>query len=203
MTKQSRQILIGDKFNEWTVISLPFKKSDINGSTIRIYHLCKCKCGVEKEIDRYHLIHGRSRMCRKCSARLAGMFRQNDNAKHWLYSKWQGIKTRCYNPNQKHTWKYYGAIGIEMHEPWINNFPMFALYIEKVLGFPLSPIYTLDRIDPEGDYAPCNLRWATPYEQKMNSRKRKNYKAYYDGKIKRQERDNYIMENLYSGKFFK
>ena len=156
---------IGDKYNEWTIISLPFKKEN------RTYYKCRCKCGIEGENDQYHLTHGRSRMCRKCSAKLVGIFRSNDNSNHWLYSKWQGIKTRCYNPNQEHSWKYYGAMGIKIHEPWKDNFPMFAFYIEKVLGLPILPIYTLDRINPNGNYAPCNLRWATPYQQKMNSRK--------------------------------
>src|SRR5271157_3822865 len=105
-------INIRDKYNDWTIISPSFKKGKIT------YYNCRCKCGTIKQINQYNLTHGRSRMCRKCSAKLVGMFRKNDNPQHWLYSKWQGIKSRCYNKNQIKSYKYYGALGIKMHDPW-------------------------------------------------------------------------------------
>jgi len=109
-------------------------------------------------------------MCRSCSAKLCGKLRANDNARHWLYSKWLGIKSRCYNKKQIKDYKYYGELGIVMHGPWKDDFRMFAAYVENVLGLPLNPYLTLDRIDPNESYKPCNLRWATYAEQKANSR---------------------------------
>jgi hypothetical protein len=45
----------------------------------------------------------------------------------------------------------------------------FWAFLEDV-GEPPTPNHTLDRIDPDGDYAPGNVRWATPKEQNRNHR---------------------------------
>lgn len=51
-------------------------------------------------------------------------------------------------------------------------FPLFFAYI----GPRPNGSYSLDRFpDNDGDYAPGNVRWATPHEQRINSRKKRPY----------------------------
>ncbi|MDD1677763.1 MAG: hypothetical protein LUO93_01080 [Methanomicrobiales archaeon] len=77
------------------------------------------------------------------------------------YRLWCGVKYRIANE------KSY--VGIKMHGPWIDDFEAFEAYIES-LGPKPTPEHTLDRINPAGDYAPGNLRWADKTLQSENRR---------------------------------
>lgn len=156
------KIKLEGQFGDWTIISNPIHKRD------KVYYNCRCKCGKEKQVEMYNLHSGRSLSCRSCSAKRVGMLRDGfskHEEKRWLYSKWIAIKTRCYNSKQP-SYRHYGAVGVTMHEAWKGNFEMFKNYIEFELGYPLNPYMTIDRIDNSKGYYPCNLRWATPAEQR-------------------------------------
>ena len=75
---------------------------------------------------------------------------------------------RCTNP--KHiSYKYYGALGVTVCERW-KNFELF----KEDMGPPPSDApraWSIDRIDPTGNYEPSNCRWATPAEQMANLRR--------------------------------
>lgn len=62
--------------------------------------------------------------------------------------------------------------GIQMYEPWRTDFAAFEAHIES-LGSKPTPQHTLDRINPNGDYAPGNLRWADKTTQSENRRNNK------------------------------
>lgn len=79
-----------------------------------------------------------------------------------LYTTWEGVKARCLNPNSVN-YARYGARGILLEERW-HNFILFA----EDLGPRPAPGYTLDRLDPKGNYERGNVRWATALEQAMN-----------------------------------
>ena len=88
-----------------------------------------------------------------------------------LYRLWIRIKRRCYD-TKAHNYRWYGAVGVTMWEPWLNDAGAFIAYIEAELGPRPSPKHSIDRIDPFGNYEPGKLRWATPVEQARNTRRR-------------------------------
>lgn len=86
---------------------------------------------------------------------------------HPLYEIWRGILARCSDPdNPKHS--RYAGRGIEVCERWrlASN---FYLDIEATIGPRPGTQYSLDRYpDPDGNYEPGNVRWATAQEQSDN-----------------------------------
>lgn len=154
----------GKRFGRWKVIG--------PGGTIRsvVMALCKCDCGVMKEVYPYHLIDGKSTGCARCKSpdQFLSVITKHGGAGTPLYEKWKSIKARCYNPNNRQ-WGNYGGRGIAMTEGWRENFPLFRDWVMSNLGE--RPVNcTLDRIDNEGDYAPGNIRWATHAQQSRNTR---------------------------------
>lgn len=56
---KSKEIKIGDKFGEWTVIKA-YSSKDKYGSW---QSLCRCSCGIEKEVNNTNLLKGLSKSC--------------------------------------------------------------------------------------------------------------------------------------------
>jgi len=96
-----------------------------------------------------------------------------DNA-HPLYRRWERMRSRCNQPTN-HKWKYYGGRGIRCCERWA----VFKNFLAD-MG-PCPPGFTLDRIDPNGNYEPGNCRWASVTDQNNNQRARA-YSASYQRK---------------------
>jgi hypothetical protein len=87
---------------------------------------------------------------------------------HYLEGTHQTIRSRCYHPNVK-DYARYKAKGVTLWKPWHERrtfiFGILSLLGDRPIG------YTLDRINPCGDYTPWNVRWATPKQQSNNRRR--------------------------------
>lgn len=168
--------VVGEQFGRWTVVGASFMR----GSGHRMVR-CRCECGTEQDVLVFALRKGTSRSCgcakREQVASLAARTRWKDShgyaaaGRHPLYSLWLRINKRCHNP-RAHNYQWYGARGISVYEPWRNDAGAFIDWIERNLG-PRPEGKSLDRIDNDGNYEPGNLRWATPSEQRRNSRRRR------------------------------
>ena len=127
---------------------------------------CLCECGGKKIALRGDLVSGHTQSC-GClqKARTVGANTVHGLARratqHPLYNTWEKMRQRCNNPNSG-DFKNYGGRGISVCSRW-DWFPNF---LADMGDRPES--YTLDRIDPDGDYTPENCRWATALQQRHN-----------------------------------
>lgn len=154
--------MIGKRFGRLVVIE---KSEPINiyNRKSHSYWKCICDCGNEKLVRIDHLIRGHVKSC-GCLGRESKIKHGMINTK--LYKVWDGIKSRCNNPNSK-AYKNYGGRGIKICESW-NDFMTFHKWsIES--GYEEG--LTLDRIDVNGNYEPSNCRWVTRKKQARNTRK--------------------------------
>lgn len=176
-----RHLLIGRTFGRLTVVG-DFMKG-------RKHH-CECVCSCGKKTDKPvsgALLSGNTKSCGclqkerlskgwKHTLSPAGLKRQMDRVKagsrrtHGMtktpeYKVWEGIKTRCYNPNFKQ-FNDYGGRGIKVCDRWLNSFENFFEDMgEKPIGL------SIDRFpNNDGNYEPRNCRWATAKQQRHNRR---------------------------------
>lgn len=166
--------MIGQKFNRLTIIGGPYHDKH--------YHKIvdvKCDCGNEKSTPLNALKSGKTKSC-GCLNRESAKARatKHGKASHPLYSKWLGIKKRCYSQSDK-AFCDYGARGIRMCDEWVIDFQQFYSW---AISNGYSRDLEIDRIDNNGDYSPENCRFVS---RKVNANnKRSNRPILYNGMIK-------------------
>lgn len=88
------------------------------------------------------------------------------------YVSWRAMMQRC-NYKKAQAYRWYGARGISVCKEW-NDFSVFLRDMGE-----RPPGYSIDRIDPNGNYTPQNCRWASRAVQLNNRRHVK--KLTHDG----------------------
>jgi hypothetical protein len=158
------------------IINLRFKKKR-TGKVFEWWGLFKCSCGKEFEANIYRVKNCRTKSC-GCLANFLLQKRSEkhghakDNARSRVYVTWESMKQRCYDQNCR-SYKSYGGRGIKVCDRWKDSFvTFFGDMGEKPLGA------TLERIDVNGDYSPCNCRWATAKEQSRNKQNTRWIEAF-------------------------
>lgn len=161
--------MTGQVFGKLTVLKRIQNK---NGSTNARW-LVKCICGNRIKVCGSDLRAGRIRGVFGCgcsrSEFVSNFWKRHGHAKNgkWTstYRSWNGMRTRCNNPNS-HDYEYYGGRGIKVCKRWSK----YESFLEDMGERPDG--MTLDRRDNGRSYTPSNCRWATHSEQNRNQRPR-------------------------------
>lgn len=86
-----------------------------------------------------------------------------------LYKKWEAMKRRCLNKNDK-SYPRYGGRGIKICEEWLD-FEGFAKDMASTFKLGLS----LERLDNNGNYETWNCIWIPMADQNKNKRNATKY----------------------------
>lgn len=155
--------ITGQRFGRLTVLG-----SAGRGENRKLRWLCVCDCGRETVVgSAYHLRSGNTKSCgclRKDVAREMHYTHRGEGTR--LYNIWNNARQRCGNPNNP-DYYLYGARGVVVSKEWSS----FGAFQEWAFSNGYRDDLTLDRIDPDGNYAPDNCRWATWLEQRHNQRR--------------------------------
>lgn len=137
--------------------------------------LCRCDCGGEIRTLVQRLRSGATKSCgcwcREVAAANAYLrsFKHGNSSRSERspeYISWAAMHARCRYPSVR-GYELYGGRGIRVCERWSD----FELFLAD-MGTRPSHEYSIDRIDPDGNYEPSNCRWASPVEQRHNQRGR-------------------------------
>lgn len=163
--------LSGEVFGRLTVVGRASDRYSKGSNHKRMYYLCICSCGSNREVFVANLINGNISSCGCFRKELTELKKINANHNRMIngkvtteYKIWQGMQQRCHNPKDK-GYPKYGAKGISVCERWRDSFDNFF----EDMGKRPSLKHSLDRYpNQKGNYELSNCRWATDLEQACN-----------------------------------
>jgi len=177
LTKKMAKIkdLTGQRFGRLMVLYDTGERKNRNV----VWH-CRCDCGNELDVRSGDLVSIHTTSCgcyqRQRAAEVNtvhGMTREETF--HSIYWAWCSMLQRCENPDNK-GYKNYGFRGIKVCDEWHKFIP----FCDWALANGWQKGLQLDRINNNGNYEPCNCRWATPQENNRN--RRNNHMITFAGK---------------------
>ena len=127
--------------------------------------LCRCDCGVERQVIGADLRKGKSTGCGCTSInRLGDLRRTHGGSGTRLYETWKNMHARCYSPSSD-GFEHYGARGITICDEWRTDFAAFRSW---ALGSGYRDDLTIERVDVNGNYEPSNCTWIPHGQQSFN-----------------------------------
>jgi len=138
------------QYGNWTTIK------EITNERKGRYVLCKCACGVQKEIRLDLLKAGRSKQCKACAAKERNTTHGDTGSR--LHTIWMGIANRC-RFNSEYT-------NIERCKEWDN----YTIFKQWYIANGYTDTATIDRKNNTKGYTPDNCRWTTKTVQAENRR---------------------------------
>ncbi len=125
---------------------------------------CKCDCGNRSLVPSYNLTSGNTKSCGCIGKNVLGnATRTHGKSDTAEYNTWLRMKQRCNDPNCER-YPRYGGRGIKICSRW----QVFENFFQD-MGPKPSPIYSIERVNNDGDYDPSNCKWATRDEQYSNT----------------------------------
>jgi len=172
MSRPTKDIT-GQRFNRLIAI----KFSHISKTTS--YWTCRCDCGNKITVQRGNLTCGHTASCgcwkKEINKKLKKNFKHGHAKKHKVskvYRMWLSMYNRCYNTNTIN-YKDYGKRGISVCPEW-HYFIPFLEYLKSnnnpgsdknMYTLAMTPNYSIDRINNDGNYEPGNIQIATMKQQ--------------------------------------
>jgi hypothetical protein len=167
MRKTTAKDVSGQRFGSLTALCPTEKR--VGNSVVWKF---MCDCGNVTESYLGGVSSGRNTCCRNCVITKL----KSNNTKHGRtgskeYLVWQNMKRRCLDDSNK-SYSNYGGRGISVCPEWEQSFDNF---IKDVGNMPEDEnLWSLERIDVNGNYCKENCKWMVVSLQARNRRKQKN-----------------------------
>ena len=169
----SKQIDVsGERFGKLVAIRRTGYKKYPSGGGLSIWE-CECDCGKVVEVSLSALRTGNTSSC-GCLHKeiMRDMHGEHFETNTRLYRVWKQMRKRCNNPNCRE-YRWYGANGVRVCDEWENSYELFRDWMIEH-GYDESAErgkFTIDRINPFGNYEPENCRIVSMDVQLHNRRK--------------------------------